>query len=558
MAYQLEPLGLLNAGSGKIENCLSRLIESERPRYKRLWTYFTNPMYPRRLDSHESSSGRPYLQGQEWGLPPRITGMMGPFNPASSQSLVSSIKRKEVVIENDIGWRVNTMVEYLFGKEVGIDSAVADPQRQQLLTAVLRQVLANHGGILFLQQLALLGFIYGFVDVLVKLDTSRLAEAVSQTVDAPPPPRASGGDPGGVGEGSSGDATASPLPSSDAGTGTTDDIALATGSGTSGSGEPGRTVPLNIDIEKIAGLIRLEIVDPSRAMPILSDIDWRQVEAYAQVWEEPNPGAGEKPGFLSQWLRNSFNRIIPPGDSTVMEIISPTAWQRYQNGTLISQGVNSLGEIPLVHIQNSTLPFSYAGSSEVEPLIPLQDELNTRMSDRANRITMQSFKMYLGKGVDGFLDMPVGPGRMWATDNDQANVIEFGGDSDCPNETAHIEDIREALDKVSSVTAIAAGSIKGKIGNLTSAAALRITLMALLSKNERKHTNYGKGIARMCELILAWLDACGALPNKPEERAVNLYWPDPLPGDEMESIQEAQAKLNLGVPKEVVLKELGY
>ena len=82
--------------------------------------------------------------------------------------------------------------------------------------------------------------------------------------------------------------------------------------------------------------------------------------------------------------------------------------------------------------------------------------------------------------------------------------------------------------------------------------------MALLSKNERKHTNYGNGIARMCELILAWLDACGALPNKPEERAVNLYWPDPLPGDEMESIQEAQAKLNLGVPKEVVLKELGY
>ena len=34
----------------------------------------------------------------------------------------------------------------------------------------------------------------------------------------------------------------------------------------------------------------------------------------------------------------------------------------------------------------------------------------------------------------------------------------------------------------------------------------------------------------MCELILAWLDVCGALKNEPEERAVNLYWPDPLPG----------------------------
>ena len=258
-------------------------------------------MFPRPVDTHESASGRPYLQGQEWGLPPRITGMVGPFNLGMSQSQTCSIKRKEVVIENDIAWRINTMVEFLFGREVNIESAALDPQRRQLLTAVLRQVLANHGGILFLQQLALLGFIYGFVDVLVKLDTSRLAEAVSQTVDAPPPPRdlppdlgrEHGGD---VGEVPSGGAQAPPLPSSDAGAGIKDS---------------GTQVPLPVDVEKIAGLIRLEIVDPSRAMPILSDIDWRVVEAYAQVWEEPADGTNNKPGFLSKWLRNSFNRSVP-------------------------------------------------------------------------------------------------------------------------------------------------------------------------------------------------------------------------------------------------------
>jgi hypothetical protein len=292
-------------------------------------------------------------------------------------------------------------------------------------------------------------------------------------------------------------------------------------------------------------------------MPILSEIDWRQVEAYAQVWEE-RESPENKSSLLSQWLRGAWRKNPAHSEVTVMEIISPTAWQRYRDGVLIAQGVNSLGEIPLVHIQNATLPFSYAGASDVEPLIPLQDELNTRMSDRANRITLQSFKMYLGKGIDGFLEMPVSPGRMWATDNDQASVVEFGGDSNCPSETGHIGDIREAMDKLSSVTAIAAGSIKDRIGNLTSAAALRITLMALLSKIDRKRTTYGMGIRRLCELILAWVNACGALPNTPEERAVNLYWSDPLPGDEMESIQEAQAKVNLGVAKEVVLKELGY
>ena len=79
---------------------------------------------------------------------------------------------------------------------------------------------------------------------------------------------------------------------------------------------------------------------------------------------------------------------------------------------LVAAGINSLGEIPLVHIQNTAVPFEYSGGSDVEPLLPLQDELNTRLSDRAHRITMQSFKMYLGKCVEGFGDMPVSPGRI--------------------------------------------------------------------------------------------------------------------------------------------------
>ncbi|HWB54381.1 MAG TPA: phage portal protein [Tepidisphaeraceae bacterium] len=538
MAYELERLGPGNSGSGQIEQCLRKLLEVDRPRCRRLWTYYANPMSVRAVDAGDNGSGRPYVQGQEWGLPMRITGGRVPTQ-------FDSARRKEVVIENDIGWRINTTIEYLFGKEVLLESAAGNPERQQLLTGVLRQVIANHGGMLFFQQLALLGLVYGFVDVVVKLDTTRLAEAVPQTVDAPLPPRVmEGGDGGGVGEGGSGDAAASPLPSTDVGS--------------------GNHVPPPVDVEKIASLIRLEIVEPGRAMPILSDVDWRTVEAYGQVWEEEvrtegtGNGRNGDGGFLSRWLRGATRRISGDSKITVMEIISPTAWQRYRDGALVAEGVNSLGEIPLVHIQNATMPFAYAGASDVEPLIPLQDELNTRMSDRANRITLQSFKMYLGKGIDGFLEMPVAPGRMWATDNDQASVIEFGGDNSCPSENSHIADVREAMDKISSVTPIAAGSIKDRIGNLTSAAALRITLMALLSKIDRKRTTYGTGIRRMCELILAWLDVCGALPNVTEERGINLYWSDPLPGDEMESIQEAQAKINLGVAKEVVLKELGY
>jgi hypothetical protein len=192
----------------------------------------------------------------------------------------------------------------------------------------------------------------------------------------------------------------------------------------------------------------------------------------------------------------------------------------------------------------------------VEPLVPLQDELNIRLSDRASRITMQSFKMYLGKGIDGFVNMPVAPGRMWATENENANVIEFGGDAHAPSEDAHISDMREALDKTSGVTPIAAGAIKGRIGHLTSAAALRITLQALLSKTTKKRAMYGAGIEQICELALAWLDRSGAFPNAPDERRVELNWPSPLPENRLETLGEAEAKLRIGVERGIVLREL--
>ena len=200
----------------------------------------------------------------------------------------------------------------------------------------------------------------------------------------------------------------------------------------------------------------------------------------------------------------------------------------------------------------------YEGQSDVESLIPLQDELNTRLSDRANRITFQSFKMYLGKGIEGFEDRIVAPGRMWSTENPEAAIEEFGGDDGSPSEENHINHIREAIDKTSGVSSVAAGILKGKIGNLTSAVALKITLMGVLAKTERKKLTYEKGIANICQLVLLAMDKTGAYPNQPEERDIEIHWPSPIPENTTEKLQEAVLKKKLGVPEEQILKELGY
>jgi hypothetical protein len=512
----------LDEWMGRLGEALTRLEGVDRPRYRRLWAYYANPTTPCGT-SDVSASSRPYRQAQEWGLPSRITGVQAGCEIGSGQA-AAGIARKEVVIENDIAWRIDAIVDYLFGKPLVIASAVADPQRQRILTALLNQVLNDHGGIVFLQRLALLGAVYGFVDVLVKLNHGgHFSEALEAGLD---------------------DLT-----------------------------ETGADNPPQTDaIERLARMIRLEIVEPARALPLMSPRDRECLDAYAQTWELDEPAAGMNGNgraargrmerlrdFL--WLSSDGSRGIRTGTHhrrRVVEVITPDQWRRYENDVLMERGRNSLGRIPLVHIQNNALPFSYSGASDLEGLLPLQDELNTRLSDRANRIALQSFKMYLGKGIDNFTQLPVAPGRMWMSDNDQADVVEFGGDSGCPSEDAHIADIREALDKASSVTPVAAGAIKNRIGRLTSAAALRVTLLALLAKTDRKRTTYGRGIERICELSLAWLDRAGVFPTSEQERRVELHWPSPLPENDLEKLQEAEIKARLSVGKEVVLRELGY
>jgi hypothetical protein len=188
----------------------------------------------------------------------------------------------------------------------------------------------------------------------------------------------------------------------------------------------------------------------------------------------------------------------------------------------------------------------------------LQDELNTRLSDRSNRITFQSFKMYLGKGIEGFEDRPVSPGRMWYTDNTEASIEEFGGDGVCPSENLHISEVREALDKTSSVTPLAAGILRGKVGNLTSAVALRLTLMGMLSKTERKRHTYGEGIKKICRMVLEMLDISGVYKSENKDREVEIIFPSPLPENMTEKLKEAKIKMELGVSTEQVLRELGY
>jgi hypothetical protein len=489
-----------------------------RRHFGKFWEYYANPMVESAGlgagRSKVSESGRCYVQAQEYGLPSRITGLQHSADGSLLGSQpVRDIQRKEVVIENDIAWRINAAVDFLFGKPISFVSKSPNKAQRENIEAIIKALFGANGGIGFFQDMAVLGSVYGFVDCFVRPGDELTSRITHSTYHE------------------------------------------------SRSNDLGVRVDGSEKFDEVlrsAGSIGLELVEAPRALPVLDEDDYKITRFYVQHFMQKRNALSRRGSFLSRILSGGRGGVDTRAAVTVTEITSASGWQRYEDKALVAEGELPWGFLPVVHIQNVAQPYYYEGLSDVEPLIPLQDELNTRLSDRASRITFQSFKMYLGKGIEGFENKPVSPGRMWYTDNPDASIEEFGGDTGAASEELHIAEMREAMDKSSGVTPVVAGILKGKVGNLTSAVALRLTLMGTLSKNERKRFTYSEGLKKICRMALSMLDTAGVYKTSAEEREVEIIFPSPLPENLTEKLREAQMKKELGVSTEQVLRELGY
>jgi len=471
--------------AGFNDDFVTWLVEEQWPQmsrqFARLWDYYQNPRVESAggLAEGFSETGHGYVQAQEIGLPARITGRFyAQTDSAGFGRPAGDIQRKEVVIENDIAWRVNAMVDFLFGRGVKFVSIATQESRRRDIESVLKAVFDANGGAVFFQDLAVLGSVYGFVDCVVRWEQGRSVDHVLH--------------------------------------------------GTSERTSESTSLVTSFDsILRSAGGITLELIEADRALPVLEEQDYKRIRYYVQHFVQARNAVSEEGGFAGRFLGSPSGHLVRQ-TIPVTEILGPGAWQRYEDGELAAEGENPLGRVPVVHMQNLSQPGYYEGLSDVEQLIGLQDELNTRLSDRASRVTMQAFKMYLAKGIDGVADKPVSPGRMWCTDNTEATIEEFGGDGANPSENLHIAEVREAMDKVSGVTPVVAGVLKNKLGNLSSAVALKMTFMGMLAKTYRKQLTYGQGLKQICAMVLEVLDKTGVFATSESERQVQVEFANPL------------------------------
>ncbi|MFN0011799.1 MAG: phage portal protein [Phycisphaerales bacterium] len=489
-----------------------------QPRLRMLWAYYRNALVLRSSEAGGGlgvgggAGGRAYRLAQERGLPARIVRAGASGGAGSLAADDRGAARREIVVENDIAWRIHAMVDFLFSKPVRLVSAAADPAKRTLIQRVLDEVWEVSGGAALLQDIALLGHVYGHVDLVVRAASDLAGDLASAA----------------------------------------------------GKAEP-------VDAARVAAGLRIEPIEPSRGVPVIDPRDYRSIEAYLirTTIDTPERGRVAITEVLSGTRRHVYEEEQEGAPAQHQGARGPAGrggdaagahGRASAKARLVLDEPNTVcpGEVPVVHIQNISQPFAYAGLSDVEPLIPLQDELNTRLSDRANRVTLQSFKMYLAKGIEGFDKQPVGPGQLWMTDNPHASIEAFGGDAASPSEDRHIEQVRDAMDKASSLPPLATGVVQAKVGNLTSENALRLTLGGVLTRTNRKRLLYGRGIAQACRLVLSALDDAGVLRTSEEDRRVKVEWSDPLPQTAESQLQTAKAKLEVGIDAEQVRTELGY
>lgn len=477
--------------------------QHDRPRYERFWLYYRNelPVPTARRSTVATSPRAAHRPAQAMGLPDR-------FN----RPLEFSGEPREIVIENDIAWRIDSITDFVFGKPYTLESSSPDAALASSIERALSSAWEHSGGLGMLQTASTLASVHGHIDLLVRTEA---------LFDAAPGIR-----------------RALRRASDDA--------------------------EREAVLAAAARLIAIEPIAAPRGVPVLDPRDYRQLRAYA-LRGTPRP-SHESTGTpwdhrtgpiarLTGAIKRASGAEAPDERYT---LITDRKLIDYDGSSVLRSIDHPLGELPVVHIQNSPQPFRYDGLSDVEPLIALQDELNTRLSDRAHRVTMQSFKMYFAKGFETPEDLAVAPGQIWSTHNPEAELHAFGGDAHTPSEDDHINQIREALDKASGVSPLVLGLLRAKIGHLSSENALRITMMGVLSKTARRRQAWAAGITSASRLILLALDRADILRTTERDRELTIRWPDPLPPDQLRQLQAAKLKAELGVPREQVLRELGY
>ena len=251
------------------------------------------------------------------------------------------------------------------------------------------------------------------------------------------------------------------------------------------------------------------------------------------------------------------------------EVVTRDTISYYIDNDLVEEIPNIMREINIVQIKNIPLAGESRGQSDLKSIIPLQKELNAKVTDVSDIINYHSAPITIIQGAKS-KNLEKGAKKVWGGLPKDAKVYNLELNSDLNASNNFISTIKTAIHELSNTPEDSLGG-KSAVSN-TTGVALQIKYAPLLEKTWLKRQTYGGGIKDVCRLVIKLLRVKGS----DEERKllndlmstsegikkvfdITVTFPDPLPKDEMVQLQIIAQKMNLGLEEpEGALKELGY
>lgn len=286
------------------------------------------------------------------------------------------------------------------------------------------------------------------------------------------------------------------------------------------------------------GRIRLSVLPTQFVFPRFNNHDKNKLESLLIMY----PIRTEKETGLL-FKRTVDTTVVYKEFWTSKEIIV------YEGKEEVDRMENPYGFIPFVQIKNFPIAGRTRGQGDLDDIIPLNVELNTKKSDISEVIDYHSAPITLVYGAR-IGNLEKGANKVWGGLPKDAKVENLGLQGDLVASSNYTADIKTAMCEIAGIPETVLGGASA-ISN-TSGVALQYINLPLIERTRVKRHCTQNGLQRVNKMIL-FLGLFHGLIEKPDDISMkDFLWnevdlPDTLPKDELIELNKIQQEMTLGL-----------
>ncbi len=221
----------------------------------------------------------------------------------------------------------------------------------------------------------------------------------------------------------------------------------------------------------------------------------------------------------------------------------------YENENEIDRMTNPYGFIPFVQIKNFPIAGRPRGSNDIDDLIPLNVEFNSKKSDVSEVIDYHSAPITLVYGAK-INNLEKGANKVWGGLPKDSRVENLNLQGDLVASSTYLNDLKTSMCEIAGVPETVLGGAAA-ISN-TSGVALQYMNLPLIERTKVKRQCSREGLEQVNEMIV-FIALSEGLIIKPEDISIKDFVantveiPDTLPKDELIELQKIQQEMSLGL-----------